>query len=168
MPISPTSFDYDFGTSNSGPYNDTPGAAVTYPDPWPVDLDPAQRYCHGRWYVPTKVEFEELFNNCDFVDADGSIIPDTEPVKRITINGVRCIRLRSRINGKEILLTAAGNSNGTRLLNVNENGYAWYADLATAANGYAISFSPTNVQISRAVTRFYGYPIRPVWRPTDD
>ena len=50
-PISDSAFDYDFGSSNEGPYASTPGAALT--GDASLSYDAARINCGAPWRLPT-------------------------------------------------------------------------------------------------------------------
>lgn len=125
-----------------------------------VLLEPEDDVAHviwgGNWRMPTKVEQEELVNNCTS--------------EWITVNGVKGILFTSKIEGytdKSIFLPAAGyysssirgHESGKRLL-------YWSSILDTSKNGhcYYINSDPQQ-NISLEVVggiRYYGKSIRPV------
>lgn len=163
--ISGSTLDYDFGNSNEGVYSSTPGSDVSFPNMWPENLDPAYYYCGGRWRVPTVSEWNELIENCDCVDANDVVIPDDAAGRTTVINGITVLRLRSKINGRYLMIAAGGSASGTRLANANVILYMWLSDLASDAMGRSCTLSPTYKQFLRNFDRFHGVPIRPVWRP---
>ncbi|MBQ5373919.1 MAG: hypothetical protein IIU51_05110, partial [Bacteroidaceae bacterium] len=80
-PTSQTTFDYNWGSINAQvpwyegqPYGDTPGSQLD--TNIPLKEDTARVNLGSPWRMPTSENFEELFNYCDFVRADGvTIIP---------------------------------------------------------------------------------------------
>lgn len=166
--ISGSTLDYDFGSSNDGAYNDTPGSNVTFPGSWPENLDPAFYYCGGRWRVPSDAEWNELIENCDCVDANGIIIPDDAPGRTTVINGVTVLRLRSKINGRYLIIAAGGQATDRRALYINQILYIWVSDLFNSDKGNTCTLSSSYKTFLRIYDRFHGLPIRPVWRPADD
>ena len=67
-----TAFDYNWGSSNSGPYASTPGASISFTsDTKNADYTPTSGYdaAHenmgGDWRMPTATEFQELYDNTD-------------------------------------------------------------------------------------------------------
>lgn len=163
--ISGSTVDYDFGDSNDGVYSGTPGSVVSYPNMWPEDLDPAYYYCGGQWRVPTVSEWNELIDNCDCVDANDVVIPTEAAGRTTVINGVTVLRLRSKINGRHLIIAAGGYTTGTRALYANRILYIWLSDLAGAGAGNSCTLSIEYRTFVRSFDRFHGNPIRPVWRP---
>ena len=126
---------YDFGTSNEGPYAQTPGAALTGNIPTNGTYDAARHNMGAPCRMPTVGEFQELNAQCDseWTDEDG----------------VAGRRFTSRINGNSIFFPASGNRNGTGLVN-------------SQTNGYLLRFSSTTVNPANSLNRFYGFSVRAV------
>lgn len=139
---------YDFGTSNDGPYSQTPGAALTGNIPTNGTYDAARHNMGAPCRMPTVGEFQELNAQCDseWTDEDG----------------VAGHRFTSRINGNSIFFPAAGRRNGTGLYNRGTNGYYWSASLYSQAHGYYLYFYSTEVNPARSLNRFYGFSVRAV------
>ena len=111
------------------PYGSTPGAALTAD--FGPSFDAARRHLGAPWRMPSTEEYKELFDNCDFIDADGNIVSASTSVagtaadKRITMNGIVGLRLRSKINGNVIFFPASGSGVGTTWDRRGANGYYW-------------------------------------------
>jgi len=162
-PISTSAFDYNWGSSNDGPYASTHGATLT------ADFkqgDDIANVCLGdSWRMPTTNEFKELFDNCDFVAADGTtVITDTN--KLITLNGVVGIYLKSKNNGKHIFFACSGNGNGTSWISRGSGGYYWSSSLYSATNGRNLDFHSGGINPRDNSSRFYGFAVRPVQNRT--
>ena len=139
---------YDFGTSNDGPYAETPGAALTGNIPTNGTYDAARHNLGSPCRMPTVGEFQELNNNCDseWTDEDG----------------VAGRRFTSRINGNSIFFPASGNRYGTSLDYHGSYGDYWSASLYSQTNGYNLRFNSSGVTPAHSDTRFYGFPVRAV------
>lgn len=139
---------YDFGTSNDGPYAQTPGAALTGNIPTNGTYDAARHNMGSPCRMPTVGEFQELNNNCDseWTDEDG----------------VTGIRFTSRINGNSIFFPASGSRNGTGLGSRGSYGRYWSASLYSAASGYGLGFGSSNVLPAGSDSRFLGFSVRAV------
>ncbi len=73
--------------------------------------DAARANWGGSWRLPTKAEFDELINNCDY--------------QLTTQNGVAGMRFTSKRNGNSIFLPAAGCRYGTSTNGAGEGGIYW-------------------------------------------
>ena len=139
---------YDFGTSNDGPYAQTPGAALTGNIPTNGTYDAARHNMGAPCRMPTVGEFQELNSYCDseWTDEDG----------------VAGRRFTSRINGNSIFFPASGYRYGTGLDYRGSNGLYWSASLYSSANGYYLGFSSGGVYPAGSDIRFGGFSVRAV------
>ncbi len=148
------------------PYGSTPGAALTAD--FGPSFDAARRHLGAPWRMPSKEEYQELFDNCDFIDADGNIVSASTSVagtaadKRITMNGIVGLRLRSKINGNVIFFPASGNGYGTSWSNRGSFGNYWSSSWGSARNARNLLFYPSGVNPQVAYYRYGGFPVRPV------
>lgn len=159
-PISASAFQHDFGTNNEGPYASTPGAALTADAG--LGYDAARANLGGPWRLPTTTEFAELFSNIDYLDADGAVIDAATADKRCNYNGVMGLRLRSKINGKEIFFACSGYGYGTSWGLRGSYGDYWSASLYSATHGRGLGFHSGGVGPQDGSDRFYGFAVRPV------
>lgn len=168
-PTSNNSFaPWDWGGVNqSEPYYDgqvygsTPGCLLEGNIP-PSHDAAAVLIGHG-WHMPSTDEFQELFDNCDIIDAEGNIIEATE--KRTTMYGVVGLRLRSKVNGNIIFFTASGDGNGTTWNFRGSYGLYWSLSWATSRYARNLSFGPSGVFPRITNFRSYGFAVRPVYDP---
>ena len=139
---------YDFGTSNDGPYAQTPGAALTGNIPVNGTYDAARHNMGAPCRLPTVGEFQELNNNCDseWTDEDG----------------VAGRRFTSRINGNSIFFPASGNRSGTGLDNRGSSGHCWSSSLYSQTHGYSLFFNASGVNPAYYYYRFFGFSVRAV------
>lgn len=155
-----TTFDYDFGTSNDGPYASTPGAKLT------GNISPSYDAAHVNlgepWRMPTSEEIKELFDNCDFIDANGDVIPSTTNSKLVTMSGVAGIRLKSKINGRILFFPCCGWSDGTQLYNKGIDGDYRSTSFCTATQARILYFNQDTCQTGNFAYRYSGFVIRPV------
>lgn len=154
---------YDFGSANGGPYASTPGAGIVYPATMAIENDVAHAICGGSWRMPSSVEFAELLENSVFIDEFGNEISEEQPDKRINMNGVTGIRLKSTINSGIIFLVCGGHADDMRVASANFGCYCWSSELDN--NNYAKALVVTNSIENPAYSyaRFHGLQIRPVW-----
>ena len=139
---------YDFGTSNEGPYAQTPGAALTGNIPTNGTYDAARHNMGAPCRMPTVGEFQELNAQCDS--------------EWTNEDGVAGRRFTSRINGNSIFFPASGHRSGTGLSNRGSYGYYWSASLGSQTNGYRLHFNSTGVSPASNLSRFYGFSVRAV------
>jgi hypothetical protein len=159
-PISASAFDYNWGTANDGPYADTPGAALT--GNISPSFDAARANLGAPWRMPTTGEFAELFNNIDYIDANGNVIAAATTNKLITMNSIVGIRLKSKINNAILFFPCAGRGYGTSWNNRGSYGYYWSASLGSATNGRNLNFNSGGVNPQDNYYRFNGFAVRPV------
>lgn len=161
-------FDYNWGYINAEepyyegqPYGSTPGAALT--GNIPLTSDAARAICGGTWRMPTSAEFQELLDNCDFVQADGSTVIDPAVTdKRVTVNGVTGIYLKSKVNGNLLFFACSGFGSGTGWVNRGTIGRFWASTFRDMQNGSVLDATNTGEVTIRGAFRCHGCPIRPV------
>ncbi len=102
----------------------------------------------GNWRMPTKEEFQELYNN--------TTVTWTQQ------NGVNG-RLFTASNGNSLFLPAAGYRYYSSLYGAGSIGYYWSSSLGTAYPDYAwlLDFDSGNYNVYE-LTRFCGQSVRPV------
>ena len=159
-PISDSVFDYDFGSSNEGPYASTPGAALT--GDASLSYDAARINCGAPWRLPTTSEYEELFNNIDYIDANGDVIDPSQTNKLVTVNGIVGLFLKSKVNGNRLFFPCSGCGNGTSWGNRGSVGYYWSSSLDSATNGRYLDFYSGGVSPQYYNDRFNGFTGRAV------
>lgn len=104
----------------------------------------------SKWRMPTKVEIEELLNNCTW--------------KWESLNGVYGYRVTSYYNSKSIFIPAAGYREGTNIYGAGSDGEYWSSSLSTsgASSAGALLVNQTSRYIGN-MTRYYGYTVRAVY-----
>lgn len=168
-PSNEQQFEYDWGSENAQapwyenqPYGLTPGSELETD----IDIthDFANQICGGKWRMPKNEDFSELIENCDFVQADGTTVIDAGTTdKRITVNGVLGIYLKSKINGNLLFFACSGHGEGTSWSSRGSNGGYWSASFNTARNGYNLSIVSGGVRPQFSNRRYFGFPVRPVY-----
>lgn len=166
------SFDYNWGGINQQApwydgqvYGSTPGSELETD----IDIanDVANQICGGKWRMPASAEFKELFDNCDFVQADGTtVIADGTTDKRVTVNGVVGIYLKSKNNGNLLFFACSGYGTGTSWSGRGSNGYYWSASFGSARYAYYLGFSSGGDDPQGSRNRYNGFPVRPVYDPS--
>jgi hypothetical protein len=139
---------YDFGTSNDGPYANTPGAALTGNIAANNTYDAARHNMGAPCRMPTVGEFQELNAQCDseWTDEDG----------------VAGRRFTSLINGNSVFFPASGFRRGTQLYDRGAGGYYWSSSLHSAPYGYYLNFFSGGVSPANSDNRFIGFSVRAV------
>lgn len=165
-------FAYNWGgINNQAPwydgqvYGSTPGASLE--NDIPLSMDAAQVLLGSPWRMPASAEFKELFDNCDFVQADGiTIIAAGQTDKRVTISGVLGIYLKSRINGNLLFFACSGRGTGSSWNNRGSYGYYWSNSFDSVRDARYLLFYSGGVNPQGNLNRFYGFIIRPVYDPS--
>ena len=165
-PTSNSSFaPYSFGSSNDEePYKSSAGAKIGYPGSAGPSHDAARTVLGGPWRMPATEDFAELFNSSytKFIDADGEDIASDVTDKRVTVNSIMGIRLKSKVNGNIIFLPCSGYGIGSSWNRRGSNGDYWSRSLGSAANGRYLSFNSGGVNPQSYYYLFNGFPVRPV------
>ena len=159
-PTSNSSFaPYSFGSSNDEePYKSSAGAKIGYPGSAGPSHDAARTVLGGPWRMPATEDFAELFNSSytKFIDADGEDIASDVTDKRVTVNSIMGIRLKSKVNGNIIFLPCSGYGNGSSWSRRGSGGYYWSRSLYSATVGRDLGF------YSGGVNPQDWFPVRPV------
>lgn len=123
--------------------------------------DAARANLGAPWRMPTTGEFKELFDNCDFIYANGEVIDATVTDKRVTVNGILGLYLKSKINGNTIFFACSGHGYGSSWSS-GSNGYYWSASFYSACYARLLSFYRSGVNPQNIGYRYYGFAVRPV------
>ena len=160
-PISDSAFSYDWGTGNDGPYAQTPGAQLTANAG--LSFDAARAILGAPWRDPSTEDFDELFANIDYVQADGETVIDASQAnKLVTVNGIVGIYLKSKINGRLLFFACSGIGYGQSWSYRGSDGYYWSRSLYSQAYGRFLYFSSGGVYPQYGDGRFYGFARRAV------
>ena len=100
------------------------------------------------WRLPTKAEFQELIDNCNWVWT--------------TVNGVNGYKVTSKKNSNSIFLPAAGSRYGTSLDGKGVYGYYWSANPYGIWGAYRLEFGSGGFLNPDWFDRDCGYSVRPV------
>lgn len=165
-PTSNSSFaPYSFGSSNDEePYKSSAGAKIGYPGSAGPSHDAARTILGGPWREPATEDFAELFNSSytKFIDANGADIASDVTDKRITINSIMGIRLKSKVNGNTLFFPCSGRGNGSSWNYRGARGFYWSRSLSSAAVGRGLYFYSGGVGPQYDSNRVFGFPVRPV------
>lgn len=172
-PSSTSAFDHDWGGVNEQePYYDgqvygsTPGNALT--GNIPPSMDAARVNLGAPWREPSMDDFTELFANIDYIDADGNVvtaetsIAKTAADKRVTVNGINGLYLRSKINGNRLFFPASGYGGGRSWGNRTGYGVFWSSTFVSARYARGLVFYSGGVSPTNTSSRYSGFPVRPV------
>ena len=132
-----------WGGSGS-PDNKTSFADYGYED------DAARANWGGKWRMPTKAEYQELMNNCDY--------------EWTTFKGVNGYLFTSKNNGNSIFLPATGGRGDYGLSGVGAYGNYWSSSLNTIGDpsyAWVVNFDSGCMSIPRS-DRYNGLSVRPV------
>lgn len=113
-----------------------------------LSQDAANAYLGGSCRMPTKTEFQELYDNCNVVWT--------------TENGVNGRRFTSKTNGNSIFFPAAGCYNGTSLNSRGSGGYYWSSSRYSDSYAYVLNFSSGGVYPQNNSNRYLGFSVRAV------
>jgi uncharacterized protein (TIGR02145 family) len=141
---------YDFGTSNSGPYASTPGkqvsANIASND---AQHDAALALLGSPWRLPTKEEFQELYDNTDR--------------EWTTINGINGWKFMKKTDHSLfVFFPAAGRGYGTSINNVGSLGFFWSSSWYSASRAYVMYFLSSSVYPQGNDYRYDGFSVRAV------
>jgi hypothetical protein len=156
---------YSFGSSNDEePYKSSAGAKISYPDSAGFRDDAACVNLGGLWRMPSTGDFAELFNAdyTKFIDADGNDIASDTVDKRVTVNSIMGIRLKSKVNGNILFFPCSGDGYDSSWDFLGSVGYYWSRSLFSADRGLGLRFLSGGVYPQNYYDRFFGFAVRPV------
>ena len=132
-------------------YNGTPGAALTGDIAVGTTYDAARAIMGGSWRMPTKDEFQELYDN-----TDSEWVAD--------YHGIAGRKFMKKTNHNVfIFLPAAGFYNGTTLYYRGPHGFYWSRSIhSNASSGYNLNFNSSGVYPQDYSSRFIGLTVRAV------
>ena len=135
--------DYEF---TSDEYDNTPGAKIT----GDIDLehDAAHANLGGDWRMPTKEQFQELYDKCKWI--------------RATVNGVNGYLVVSKINKASIFFACSGYYYGTSLDDSGSYGYYWSSSWYSSSYGFHLYFNSGRVYPQNGSSRYFGFSVRAV------
>lgn len=166
-PISESEFDYDWGSINEQApwyegqsYGSTSGAALDS-DITPAN-DAARVICGESWRMPTAAEFEELFDNVDYLKADGTVMPADETNKRISLNGIFGVWIQSKINGNRLFFACTGIGDGTSWFRRSVGGNYWSSTFYSERYAKCLQVYSSMIEPRSNYNRYMGFAVRPV------
>lgn len=164
---------WSWGVSNNEePYVSSDGAKVILPGIENYENDAARSILRGGWRIPSKFDFRELLENCDFINSEGGVIPNTQNNKIILMPNpnrgisVRGIRLKSKINGNVIFLPCCGYGDNDNLLQYTKYMYYLSSTLYDLDKENILYVDTASHSSNISILRYRGLPIRPVMVPS--
>lgn len=172
-PTSENSFaPWDWGGNvDSEPYVSSEGANITMPGITDMKNDAAHVILGNGWRIPSHNDMIELFENTEFIDVVGNVIPSTRDNKLIrmtnpiTGDAILGIRLRSKINGNIIFIPCCGLGAFDQLRSTSII-YYLSSTLSDSEKNYAMYVDSSTVSVDFILLRSRGLPIRPVMVPS--
>lgn len=160
---------YNWGSVNAQepwydgqPYGSTKGNTLAGNIPVGEEFDAARANLGSPWRMPANTEFQELFDNCIFIDATGTEIPSETTDKRVTVNGIVGLYLQSKTNGNRLFFAASGYGNGSSWSGRGSLGYYWSASFISARYARNLVFISGGVYPQDSDYRYSGFAVRPV------
>ena len=129
-------------------YNSGPAASISAN--LTLEQDAARANLGGNWRMPTKDDYQELFDNCNVTW-----------VSNYKEKGVAGRLFISNINGNMLFLPAAGTGNNSSVNNIGSNGYYWTSSWYSSTSAYQLHFI-CGEQSFGYYRRYYGRPVRGV------
>jgi uncharacterized protein (TIGR02145 family) len=141
---------YNFSDTN---YNSTPGHSVAANIPSnDAAHDIALATLGTPWHLPTKEDFQELYDNTD-----------SEWVDDYNGTGVAGRKfMKKSDHSVYVFFPASGNYNGTSLYNRGSNGFYWSSSFYSATSAYYLYFDRSSVNPQSSGSRRLGFTVRPV------
>ena len=166
---------YNWGSVNAQepwyegqPYGETPGAALSGDIAPDSGYDAARENLGDTKRMPTNAEYGTLFNNIDYITEDGEIvtaatsIAKTAADKRVYVNGIAGLYLRSKINGKRLFFACSGYGAGTSWFYRGSLGLYWSSSFGSARLARGLYFDSGGVYPQLNNNRYNGFAVRPV------
>ena len=168
-PISNSAFDYNWGGVNGTepyyegqPYGSTPGNTLTGNIAVGEDFDAARANLGSPWRTPANAEFNELFANIIYIDANGDEVDTTQADKRVTVNGVLGLYIQSKLNGARLFFSCSGYGRGRSWDGRGSSGYYWSSTWLSARNARDLNFYSGGVNPQFNNNLYFGFGLRPV------
>lgn len=161
---------YNWGSVNAADpwydgqvYGNTKGNTLTGNIPVGEEFDAARANLGGTRRMPTSAEFQELFNGCIYIDADGNEVDSAKANKLVTVNGVVGLYLQSKANGNRLFFSASGYGYGQSWSSRGSFGYYWSSTFYSSRFARILYFNgggvfPQNLN----GYRYYGFAVRAV------
>lgn len=167
-PTSVGSFSpWTWGSSNeSEPYVSSEGALIRSQEDFTNKNDAAYNICGNSYRVPSENDFEELFNNTEFINADGSVIDLSQQNKVVFVNNIRGIYLQSKINGNRVFFPCSGYGDGNGRNGYQNLGMYWSKTYMDSRDASYLRFDYQSIDPSHHGKKYFGFAIRPIMIPS--
>lgn len=138
---------YDFSVAN---YTNTPGNSVAANIPSnDAAHDIALATLGSPWHLPTKEDFQELYDNTDY--------------EWTTINGVVGIKFMKKSDHSiYVFFPKSGAYDGMSLINRGTDGHCWSSSFNSSTRAYNLYFDSSSVVPQNGNSRRLGFTVRPV------
>lgn len=160
---------YNWGDVNAAepwydgqPYGNTKGNTLTGNIPEGEEYDAATANLGASWRMPLLTEFQELFDGCIYIDANGNEVDTAKVDKRVTVNGVTGLYLQSKANGNRLFFAASGHGNGSSWNYRGAYGYYWSRSFISARYARRLYFDSGGVNPQNNGSRYVGFAVRAV------
>lgn len=144
------------------PYGETSGSMLEADIPETAEFDAARSVLGDAWHLPTAEQFVELFNNIDYLNADGTVKDESETDKLCTLKGIVGIWIQSKINGNRLFFTCSGYGSSMTWYDRGVSGYYWFSSFVSARFARRMYFHSGGVNQQGNSNRYSGFAIRPV------
>lgn len=144
------------------PYGETQGSQLQEDIPVDAEYDAAVAILGGAWHMPSAAQFEELIDNIDYLNADGTIMDPGTTDKRIMLNGVTGVWMQSKINENRLFFSCSGYGHLTGLYDQGYLGSYWTASFFNERYAKRFRFNNVGINPGTEGDRYIGFPIRPV------
>ncbi|MBR6604346.1 MAG: hypothetical protein IKK92_00515, partial [Prevotella sp.] len=132
--------------------------------------DAVRKNLGAPYRMPTNDNHGELFNssNIDYITEDGEIVTAATSVaktaadKRVRVNGIVGLYIRSKANGKRLFFPCSGNGSGTSRYNRGSSGLYWSSTWSSARLARRLNFSSGGVNPQDYNNRYGGFAVRAV------
>ena len=112
--------------------------------------------------MPTSANYNELFANIIYINADGTEVDTTKADKRVIVNGVMGLYIESKINGARLFFSCSGGGSGRSWDVRGSFGYYWSSTFSSARLARSLSFYSGGVNPQFSNNRYFGFALRPV------
>lgn len=118
--------------------------------------------------MPTNGNYGELFANIDYITADGEVVTAATSVgknaadKRVYVNGIVGLYLRSRTNGRRLFFACSGYGIGAAWSGRGSNGFYWSSTYSSTRHARSLNFHSGGVNPQVYDNRYDGFAVRPV------
>lgn len=160
---------YNWGDVNAAdpwydgqPYGNTKGNTLTGNIPEGEEYDAATANLGASWRMPLSTEFQELFDGCIYIDANGNEVDTAKVDKRVTVNGVTGLYLQSKANGNRLFFAASGSGSGSSWGSRGASGYYWSRSFYSTRYARYLRFISGGVNPQNNSNRYYGFAVRAV------